>query len=137
MEIAQGKNLAQIMKPVQFRGISMSENDIAEMIFQLADGLRYLHIHGIVHRDVKPDNIFVVDIRGRTVYKLGDFGCTRNFDETVLKTQVGTPVYYSPEVIECGAYTEKSDIWSLGVTIYEAVANIYPFGDKVLIDMKG
>lgn len=54
----------------------------------------------------------------------------------MLKTQIGTPIYFSPEEIDCGNYNQMADVWSLGVTIYEVIANIYPFGDPHMLENK-
>lgn len=78
----------------------------------------------ILHRDIKPANIFL----DKTV-KLGDFGLARILNENseFAHTQVGTPYYMSPELIEDNKYNDKSDIWACGCLLYEMCALQPPF----------
>jgi len=95
---------------------------VRSMTKQILEGLEYLHRHGIVHRDIKGDNI-LLDNEG--TIKLADFGCSKKLDALCSKTHgcntmVGTPYWMAPEVItnEQG-YGFKADIWSVGCTIVE------------------
>jgi eukaryotic-like serine/threonine-protein kinase len=100
-----------------------------EIMFQIARALQYLHSKGIVHRDVKPGNVMVT--RGG-VAKLGDFGFVKSSLDSVLSTEgevLGTPDYISPEA----AMGEKdldfrSDLYSLGATLYHVLSGRPPFG---------
>lgn len=83
----------------------------------------YLHSQGILHRDVKPSNIFV-DTEGSL--QLGDLGSAK-VAEKENYTRVGTPLYLAPEIIKYEAYNEKVDIWSLGVTLFQLAALKLPF----------
>jgi serine/threonine protein kinase len=80
----------------------------------------------ILHRDLKPGNIF---LDSNNDAKVGDFGLARvmNHDSVFAQTHVGTPYYMSPEQINEQAYNEKSDIWSLGCILYELAALRPPF----------
>jgi len=80
----------------------------------------------ILHRDLKPGNIF---LDANSDAKVGDFGLARvlNHDSVFAQTHVGTPYYMSPEQINEQRYNEKSDIWSLGCIIYEMAALRPPF----------
>ncbi len=79
-----------------------------------------------MHRDIKGQNIF---IGANNILKLGDFGIARVLNKTLDKarTVVGTPYYLSPEIIESKPYSFKSDIWSMGVVLYEICALTHPF----------
>ena len=79
-----------------------------------------------MHRDLKGQNIFLTS---NNIVKLGDFGIARVLNKTYekAKTIVGTPYYLSPEIIENKPYSFKSDIWSLGVILYELCALRPPF----------
>lgn len=88
--------------------------------------MKHVHDRKIIHRDLKGQNIFLTK---NNMIKLGDFGIARVLGKTMekAKTMVGTPYYLSPEIIEQKAYSFKTDIWSLGVILYELCALKPPF----------
>jgi NIMA (never in mitosis gene a)-related kinase len=79
-----------------------------------------------LHRDIKCQNVFITK---QGIIKIGDFGIARVLKNTidVSKSMVGTPYYLSPEIIEGKPYSFKSDIWSLGIMLYEICALKPPF----------
>ena len=83
--------------------------------------MKHVHDRKILHRDLKSQNVFLTK---KGLVKLGDFGIARVLSNTKsrAKTVVGTPYYLSPEIIESSPYNFKSDIWSLGVLLYEMCA---------------
>lgn len=90
-------------------------------------GLEFAHQQNVVHRDIKPSNIMLMSNRSA---KIADFGIARIIaDQRLTKTGIviGTPKYMSPEQVRSGEIDARSDIYSLGVTIYEALAGIAPF----------
>ncbi|KAF2726304.1 mitogen-activated protein kinase [Polychaeton citri CBS 116435] len=88
-------------------------------------GLTYLYrAHRIMHRDIKPSNV-LVNSRGQI--KLCDFGVSSELDNSVADTFVGTGTYMAPERIQGSAYTVKSDVWSVGLTIMELAIGKFPF----------
>ena len=87
-------------------------------------GLRSLHDLGIIHRDLKTANVFIGQ---NGSVKLGDLNVSKVFKNEMNQTQTGTPSYASPEVWNHDAYSQKSDIWSLGCCFYEMLTLSLPF----------
>lgn len=85
-----------------------------------------MHEHNILHRDLKSQNIFLTS---KGLVKLGDFGIAKVLDHTEdqARTQIGTPYYLSPEICESLPYGRQSDIWSLGVILFELLTFELPF----------
>ena len=101
--------------------------DVAwRLILQSALGLAHIHSLKILHRDVKSENIFL-DAAGNA--KIGDLGVAKTLTHTedLGRTLVGTPFYLSPELCDRRPYDAKSDVWSLGVVLYETVTGKPPF----------
>jgi serine/threonine protein kinase len=103
-----------------------------QTLLPIADGLAEAHARGIVHRDVKPDNIFLVrDLASRVQPKLLDFGLAHFVDQgsklTVAGTLLGTPDYMSPEQARGELTDFGTDIWSLCVVLYELMTGRLPF----------
>lgn len=103
-------------------------------LLQTAEALDFVHRVGIVHRDIKPDNILVIN---EGEIRLADFGVAVLPGESAsmkdLQAGVGTMSYMAPEVIEGVAYDKRSDIYSLGVSFYELFSGIHPFEKAPLI----
>lgn len=130
MELVDGPTLAGLIAE---RG-AIGPVELAPVVVQVAGALAAAHEHGIVHRDVKPSNILLTR---EGVAKLSDFGVARAQAEASL-TQTGlvtgSPAYLSPEVASGRVATAASDVWSLGATVFHAVAGHPPYevGDSVL-----
>jgi len=109
----------------------MTENEVLDIFTQICLAIKHTHDKKILHRDLKSQNIFLTK---RGIVKLGDFGIARVLSHTrsAAKTVVGTPYYLSPEIIKSEAYNFKSDIWSLGVLLYEMAALQPPFNAQSL-----
>lgn len=122
MEYVEGKPLTQIAKDEK-----QSLPEILDLMIQVAEGLQAAHEHGIVHRDIKPENILVTTKRR---VKITDFGLARWKGATTLTkegTRMGTAYYMSPEQAEGRRVDHRSDIFSLGVVLYELVCGRRPF----------
>ncbi|ELP91483.1 protein serine/threonine kinase, putative [Entamoeba invadens IP1] len=98
-----------------------------------AKGVSYLHENGILHRDIKPDNLLVMslDITEKVNAKLTDFGSSRNVN--MLQTNmtftkgIGTPVYMAPEILKQQKYKKSADVYSFGITIFEVISWKEPY----------
>ena len=128
MEFLEGKELKDMIAMGQLPPADV----IVDIIAQVADGLSFAHSQDIVHRDVKPSNIMVM--KG-TLAKITDFGIAR-LPNSAVKTMtgliLGSPRYMSPEQVIGKAIDARSDIFSLGVVLYEALTGVAPFdGDNV------
>jgi hypothetical protein len=122
MELLKGHSLLQVLKHPQ----RLAFTTIANLIAQVADALDMAQQHDIVHRDVKPANI-MVDNAGRV--KLTDFGVAYVPASTITGngTALGSPRYMSPEQVTGTALDARSDIFSLGVVLYELLTKRTPF----------
>lgn len=123
MEHLEGKNLEEILQSIGPLSIPVA----TMIVSRVADALHYSHQRGIIHRDVKPSNIFVT--RRREV-KLTDFGIAYTPQEPTLTQKgmaIGTPAYMSPEQVKGQRPDQRSDIFSLGIVMYELVTKTRPF----------
>ena len=122
MEFLQGRELRDILRDDG----KMSVAQVLDVVAQVASGLAYAHEHGIVHRDIKPSNIMM--IRDGHV-KITDFGIARMACSAV-RTQtgmvLGSPKYMSPEQVLGKDIDQRSDVFSLGVMLYEMPSRNYP-----------
>lgn len=123
MEHVSGGDLKE---RVRERG-PLSEKALSGIGADVAAGLAHAHERGVIHRDVKPQNV-LLDEHGQP--KLADFGIARALDSTQATqtgAYLGTAIYSSPEQLQGGEVTPKSDIYSLGITLYEASTGFPPF----------
>ena len=103
-----------------------------DYIKQILCGLKYLYNNNILHRDIKPQNILI----NNNIIKICDFGFAKNIkDNDLLSTFCGSPLYMAPEILKYREYTDKSDIWSLGVIIYEIIFKRHPYMSSNHIDL--
>jgi serine/threonine-protein kinase ULK/ATG1 len=93
---------------------------------QLANGLSYLDRNCIIHRDIKPKNILLTN--KRRFLKIADFGFAKKVKEQSLhETMCGSPLYMSPEILSNNMYNNQSDLWSIGMILYEMLYGFHPF----------
>ena len=127
MECIDGKTLKDRLKELQEKGQVMPLAEILQIIEQVGDALDYAHRQGMVHRDIKPSNIMLTKT-GRAV--LTDFGIARMIGGTrytVTGSVTGTPTYMSPEQGRGAPSDHRSDIYSLGIVLYEMITGQVPF----------
>ena len=127
MELIEGITLKEYISK---KG-KLSIKEATSIAIQVSMGLEAAHSHGIVHRDVKPQNI-IISTDGKV--KVTDFGIARAASSnTISSNAMGSVHYSSPEQVRGGYSDEKSDIYSLGITLYEMVTGVVPFdGDTTV-----
>ena len=116
LEYCDGPDIVKLVEKTK----GLPHNLIRKLFFQAVLAINYLHQIGICHRDIKLDNFLLTskDIESCDI-KLIDFGFAKKFNEGKLTSQVGTPWYVAPEILEKGIpYTQMCDNWSLGVMLY-------------------
>ena len=138
-EYADGGDLHRKIQIYKQKKIFFTENQILDYLIQITLALNHMHSKNILHRDIKPQNIFLTK---NNIIKLGDFGVSKALESTFAKAKslIGTPYYVSPEIFSNIPYSYKSDIWSFGVLLYqmtnfkmpfEAYNNISELGQKI------
>lgn len=139
MEYMRGQTLAQLLK----KKAKLSLNEFAEIFVQVAKGLAHAHRRGVVHRDIKPSNIMLyTDAKDKLGVKLLDFGIAKSLadiDSTSLHLThtgqvIGSPFYMSPEQCRALPIDTRSDIYSLGCVMFEAITGGVPFRGETALD---
>ena len=126
MEYVQGRSLDTVLGE---KGV-LSFKEVSDLTWELSSALDYAHAQGVVHRDIKPANVLITG-EGRS--KITDFGLAKLEATTLTRTGalVGTPAYMSPEQVGGQAITGKTDQFSLGILLYQALTGERPFtGDS-------
>ena len=133
LDYCEGGDLHKLLEERRATSSYLDESEIWNYFLQICLGVQHLHEMGIVHRDLKTLNILLS--RDRTQVKVADLGVSRQVsqDTFLLETFHGTPLYLSPEMVDGSLYTEKTDIWSLGVILFELVALHPPFKGPSLL----
>ena len=132
MEFVDGENLGERIE----REGCLAEDEAVRLIIQVAGALGEIHKQGMIHRDVKPDNILLT---GDGQVKLTDLGLAKggdtNLDLTRAGSGLGTPCFIAPEQFREAKYAnQRCDLYALAATLYAAVTGQLPFGDCNLVD---
>lgn len=131
MEFLQGHDLSRYCYPDNLLAVQ----DVIDIIINAASALNYAHTNNVVHRDIKPANImYLPDIES---IKITDFGIARVADTVVTRTGriFGTPSYMSPEQLYGRQVDGRSDLFSLGVTLFELMTGKLPFEGESLAEL--
>ncbi|XP_051888172.1 LOW QUALITY PROTEIN: serine/threonine-protein kinase ULK1 [Pristis pectinata] len=130
MEYCNGGDLADYL---QSKG-TLSEDTIRLFLQQIVGAMKMLHSKGVIHRDLKPQNILLSHSGGRKSnpsnirIKIADFGFARYLQSNMLAaTLCGSPMYMAPEVIMSQNYDAKADLWSIGTIVYQCLTGKAPF----------
>jgi len=138
MELLQGETLAD--RVLRVGPLPVAE--AVDFVLQAARPLGQMHAQGIVHRDVKPSNLFLArNADGKESIKLLDFGVAafqrpvaRDSSLTLTEAMVGTPRYMAPEQVQSSRNVDaRADVWALGITLYEMLAGTPPFDGQTVL----
>lgn len=127
LEFIPGETLQDRLKRINLAGRLLSIEDAVKFTINICDAIDYAHKQGIIHRDIKPANI-MLDVHGQAI--LMDFGIVKIIggdSHTATGAVLGTARYMSPEVIRSEVPDPRSDIYSLGITLFEMVSGEPPF----------
>ncbi|MDC0743742.1 serine/threonine-protein kinase [Polyangium mundeleinium] len=137
MELLEGEDLRMRLSKIGTIGL----DEAATIIVHVARALSKAHALGIVHRDMKPDNVFLCDQDGELFVKVLDFGIAKHATPesegldgmTGTGAMVGTPHYMSPEqILSARRVDHRADLWSVGVVLYRALTGQVPFQGETL-----
>eukprot|EP00746_Dinoflagellata_sp_MGD_P142033 gnl/MRDRNA2_/MRDRNA2_75044_c0_seq1.p1 gnl/MRDRNA2_/MRDRNA2_75044_c0~~gnl/MRDRNA2_/MRDRNA2_75044_c0_seq1.p1 ORF type:complete len:548 (+),score=87.04 gnl/MRDRNA2_/MRDRNA2_75044_c0_seq1:75-1718(+) len=135
MEYCDAGDLAMRIIDQKRHRDKIREDQVLRWLTQALLSLKYVHEQKVIHRDIKPNNLFLVkspDARhgGSTLnLKIGDFGIAKSLESTqaFAQTRLGTPYYLAPEICEDKPYSSGSDIWAMGCVLFEVCALYVPF----------
>jgi serine/threonine protein kinase len=125
LEYMQGKDLFDY---IQFRNFKIPEDRVKELAYQIGIAIKYIHSYGIVHRDLKLENVMMSDNTEASVPKLVDFGLAKMIGPNEKADEpFGTLGYVAPEVLRKEPYSFSCDVWSFGCIIYALLSGSLPF----------
>lgn len=129
LEYLGGGNLYLALKD---RKTPLSEKRAASFVISVAKALHFMHTYGVVHRDIKPDNIVLCSSKDESDVKLVDFGLAVILEPNELSNDpVGTLCYAAPEILLGKSYNKAVDLWSLGVFAFLLLGGYLPFSPEL------
>ncbi|MEW5296785.1 MAG: hypothetical protein WDW36_000039 [Sanguina aurantia] len=106
----------------------MSEDIARYFLLQLAEGMKEMRVHNLIHRDLKPQNLLLSDSTAQPLLKIADFGFARDLQpQGLAETLCGSPLYMAPEILRYHKYDAKADLWSVGTILFELLSGKPPF----------
>jgi len=134
LEYCSGGDLASRIGYSKRQKLLIPEQQVLVWLFHALSALDYLHGQHVLHRDLKPQNLFITR-SGKL--KIGDLGIAKLLENTVAvaRTQIGTPFYLSPELCKGRPYAWPSDIWAMGCIVFETCAQKPPFDGPNMISL--
>lgn len=132
MEYIDGYTLKELI----YKKAPLDNKTACDIAMQIAAGLENAHAHGVIHRDIKPENILLTNIGGKLTAKVTDFGIAKaNSMENTQGDYMGSVHYFSPEQAKGDDVDQRSDIYSLGIVLYEMVTGVIPFEGQSALDL--
>ncbi|TDH69846.1 hypothetical protein CCR75_008061 [Bremia lactucae] len=131
LEFCAGGDLQHYMRRQQQQSGSnvLTENVAQHFLRELAKGMQCLWQHNLIHRDLKPQNLLLVEDSPTSALKIADFGFARHLaTASMAETLCGSPLYMAPEILKFQKYDAKADLWSVGTILFEMVAGRPPYG---------
>ncbi len=135
MELAEGQDLKQTIRTRAMNNDPFTVDEAVSIGKQICDGVAYAHRRGLAHCDLKPQNVMLTSPTGDSRVKVTDFGIARAYTASLNTGEQadvvwGTPQYFAPEQASGGAPTPASDVYSIGVMLYEMLAGRLPFESR-------
>ncbi|CAI5722964.1 unnamed protein product [Peronospora destructor] len=131
LEYCAGGDLQQfVRRQEQKEGQKVVAEDVARhFLHELAKGMQCLWERNLIHRDLKPQNLLLVEDSATSALKIADFGFARHLATTSMaETLCGSPLYMAPEILKFQKYDAKADLWSVGTILFEILAGRPPYG---------
>jgi len=132
MEYAEAGDLQSLISSQKAKRMYLGEKTIWEIAYQVCLGVNYLHSKRILHRDLKCMNVL---LNSENKVKLADLGVSKLLDNSKVTSQVGTPLYLSPEIVQNKPYDFKADSWAIGCILYNLASLQPPFSGDNLVTL--
>lgn len=133
MELLRGRTLSEMLRAEG----SLSTEEVVRLATDVGRGLDHAHTSGVIHRDIKPGNLFRADTKDGAVWKILDFGVSKLWHSEGTLTQqdvVGTPAYMSPEQATSKPVTTATDLYGLGAVLYRALTGRPPASGRTAVE---